>query len=295
MADSACRPTGSRSPGPGFPAGSGAVNPAGLDFYSRLVDDAARARHRTGGHAVPLGPAAVRCRTRAAGPNRDTADAVRRLRRARRRARSATASRRSRRSTSRGAPPSSATPRGEHAPGHPRPPPRYARRTTCSSAHGLARRRAASRAAADAEVSITLNPAHVPAGLGPRRPTSRRRADADRSQPVLPGPVAARAAARRPASTTARHHRLVVRAATATWRPITRADRLPRRQLLHTAPRVRRRPRPGRAPAVRWHDAPGACRTPGRRRTPAWAGAIDPASFTELLSAARRLPGHAAA
>ena len=39
------------------PDGRGPANAAGLDFYDRLVDAPARARDRSGRHAVPLGPA----------------------------------------------------------------------------------------------------------------------------------------------------------------------------------------------------------------------------------------------
>lgn len=40
------------------PAGSGAVNAKGLDFYSRLVDELLEAGIEAGRHPLPLGPAA---------------------------------------------------------------------------------------------------------------------------------------------------------------------------------------------------------------------------------------------
>ena len=50
------------------PDGAGALNPAGVRFYREPRRGAARARDRAGGDALPLGPPAGRCRTRAAGP-----------------------------------------------------------------------------------------------------------------------------------------------------------------------------------------------------------------------------------
>ena len=49
------------------PDADGATNAAGLDFYDRLVDGLLRPAHRPGDDPVPLGPAAVAGRTRAAG------------------------------------------------------------------------------------------------------------------------------------------------------------------------------------------------------------------------------------
>ncbi len=62
------------------PAGAGAVNQAGLDYYKRLVDALLDAGDRAGGHAVPLGPAAAAAgRRRLARPGHRRP--VRRLRR----------------------------------------------------------------------------------------------------------------------------------------------------------------------------------------------------------------------
>ena len=58
-ASSACSRTASPSPGRGcVPHGRGPVNPAGLDFYDRLVDELLGAGHPADRHALPLGPAA---------------------------------------------------------------------------------------------------------------------------------------------------------------------------------------------------------------------------------------------
>ena len=56
-----------------LPAGGGAVNAAGLDFYSRLVDELLGARHCAGRDALPLGSAAA-----ASGRRRLAARATRR-------------------------------------------------------------------------------------------------------------------------------------------------------------------------------------------------------------------------
>ena len=75
------------------PAGTGAVNEAGLDFYDRLVDALLERGHRAPRDALPLGPAAgARGRRRLAGPG--DGRRVRRLRRRRGAAAWATASRR---------------------------------------------------------------------------------------------------------------------------------------------------------------------------------------------------------
>ena len=82
-------------------------------------------------------------RTRAAGPARDDRGALRRVRRASWPRRSATGWRCASRSTSRGAAPSSATPRGVHAPGRTDPVARARRRPPPNLAHGLAASRPA--------------------------------------------------------------------------------------------------------------------------------------------------------
>ena len=55
---SASAPTGSASPGRGSSRTAGAGQPAGLDYYNRLVDGLLEQGHHAGGHPVPLGPAA---------------------------------------------------------------------------------------------------------------------------------------------------------------------------------------------------------------------------------------------
>ena len=54
---------------------AGAVNQAGLDFYSRLVDGLLEAGITPVRHPLPLGPAAGAAGSRAAGPTRATAEA----------------------------------------------------------------------------------------------------------------------------------------------------------------------------------------------------------------------------
>ena len=84
-ASSASSATASRSPGRGScPTGRARRTQAGLDFYRRLVEGAARARHRAARDALPLGPAAGAAGRAAAGPHRDTAGALRRVRGGRR-------------------------------------------------------------------------------------------------------------------------------------------------------------------------------------------------------------------
>ena len=79
----ACRPTGSRSPGPGCsPRAPGAVSQPGLDFYRALVDELLASGIEPDRHPVPLGPPpGPRGRRRLAGPRHRRP--VRRLRRRR--------------------------------------------------------------------------------------------------------------------------------------------------------------------------------------------------------------------
>ena len=71
------------------PGGRGPLNPAGLDFYDRLVDDLLEAGHRARRHALPLGPAPG-ARGRGRLDRAGDRGPVRRLRRRSSRARSAT-------------------------------------------------------------------------------------------------------------------------------------------------------------------------------------------------------------
>ena len=99
------------------PAGSGAVNQAGPRLLLAAGRRAARARHRPAAHALPLGPAAGRWRTPAAGRNRDTAERFAEYAAAVGAGAGRPGARPSPRSTSRGARPSSATPAACTRPG----------------------------------------------------------------------------------------------------------------------------------------------------------------------------------
>ncbi len=65
-----------------LPEGTGRINPAGLDFYERLVDRLLSQRHSTDGDAVSLGPAGGTGRSRRLVESRHRA-MVRRVRRRR--------------------------------------------------------------------------------------------------------------------------------------------------------------------------------------------------------------------
>ena len=82
MAGAGLAPTGSRSPGRASsrPAAA-APNQRGVDFYRRLVDGTARARHRADARRSTTGICPRRCRTRRLGEPRDRLP-VRRVRRA---------------------------------------------------------------------------------------------------------------------------------------------------------------------------------------------------------------------
>ena len=117
------------------PDGTGAGQPAGLDFYRRLVDELLGSGHRPVGHPLPLGPAAG-AGGRAAAGRAGTPPTASPTTRAIVHDALGDRVRTGPRSTSRGARPSSATPPGVHAPGRrdpaaacPRRAPPAARRT----------------------------------------------------------------------------------------------------------------------------------------------------------------------
>ena len=153
--------------------GLGPVNDEGLDFYSTLVDDAARRGH----HALPsrstTGTCRRRWRTRAAGPSgRPPSGSASTPGSSP--PRSATGCRSSSRSTSRGAAPTSATRSGVHAPGRTDPAARARRRPPPQPRARARRARRSGRRAPTARVGVTLNLAWVRPGdrLG-RRPGRR--------------------------------------------------------------------------------------------------------------------------
>ena len=210
-------PTASRSPGRGSsPTAPAPANPAGLDFYRRLVDELLGARHRAVADALPLGPAAGaggRRRLAGAGHRRP----VRRLRRgrARRARRPGRALDHAQRAVVLG------VPRLRLRRARARPP---RRRPTPSRAahhlllgHGLAVAGHAGRAAR------RRGRHHAQPLRRSRRPTRRRgrpgRGPPHRrpAEPVLPRPAAARAATRTTCWRTSARSPTSASSATATW------------------------------------------------------------------------------
>ena len=171
----------SRSPGrASCRQGRGAVNEAGLDFYDRLVDDAARARDRAVRDALPLGHAAgARGRGRLAGA-RDRRG-VRRVRRGRRRAARRPRAALDRRTTSRGSTRGSAT-RGASTrrAGRARPTRSRPRTTCCSRTAGRSQAIRARRArrAGRHRRSTSRTPTRRPTRPRTRRPRGRSTARA---------------------------------------------------------------------------------------------------------------------
>ena len=207
---------------------------AGVDVLPAARRGAARARHRAGRDALPLGPARRRRQDAGGWASRDTAAALRRVRRARWR-------------DELGDVVGGWITHNEpwvvaflgHAYG--RKAPGVARLadgadaspTTCCSRHGLAVDALRARGAGRAPVGITLN-------LNPMRPAvgdehrARRRGCRRPPEPLVPGPGAARHLPARNARALRAALRAAARAARRrTWTLISRADRLPRRQLLH--------------------------------------------------------------
>ena len=170
--------------------GRGPVNPRGLDFYDRLVDELLGSGIEPVAHALPLGPAA------GAGGRRRLA----------RRATPPTASPTTRRlvhdalrrpgarpgppSTSRGARRSSATARACTRPGRQEPAAAVRAGAPPAARPRPGRAGAAHAPAAGSALSLNLYPVHA----GRRRPRRTGRGPADRraAQPALPRPAAAR-------------------------------------------------------------------------------------------------------
>ena len=140
------------------PDGTGPVNPRGLDFYDRLVDELLGQGHRPDRHALPLGPAAD-----AGGPGRldhpRDRRGLRRVRDGRARPARRPGDAPGPRSTSRGARPTSATAAACTRPARQDPAAAFAAVHHLLLGHGLAAR--ALRAAGAQSVGITLNPASV--------------------------------------------------------------------------------------------------------------------------------------
>ena len=194
MADLGLQRTGSRWPGRGCsPTGAGPANPAGLDFYRRLVDELLGHGHRALAHALPLGPAAAAGgRRRLAGPGHRRP--VRRLRRARARRARRPGARTGPRSTSRGARRSSATRSGVHAPGRTEPARGPGRRAPPAARPRAGRPGAAGAATRAAQLGITLNLYPVDPASGPAEDAdAARRIDGLANRffldPVLRGPL----------------------------------------------------------------------------------------------------------
>ena len=221
------------------PDGAGPLNPAGLRLLPRPRRGAARARHRAGGDALPLGPSAGAAGRRAAGPTA-TPPSASPSTRSTWRASSATWCGPGSRTTSRGWRPSPATRRAASRPACATGPRRWRSATTCCSPTGS---RAAGAPAASVGITLNLSPVHAGGARGGGGGAALRRPP----QPLVPGPRAARRATRRTCSSTssaasARSRRI----RDGDLEVIARADRLPRRQLL--LPLARARGRDAREP-----------------------------------------------
>ena len=256
------------------PDGRGPVNPAGVDFYRRLAEgllergiepvatlyhwDLPQALQDGGGWARARHGRALR-RVRGASWPRSSATLVE-LDHAQR----AVGGR---------VPRPRAT--GPRRPACATGPRRCAPPTTCCSRTGWRCRRCARRGR-PAEVGITLNPSPIHAGRL-RTSDARGAADGRPPQPLVPGPGAARRATRRTcARTTSALYGPLDVVRDGDLRPISPADRLPRRQLLQPAARA-----PRRRPSCRSRPA----RCPRRRRPPRWAGRSTPTACTSCCCA----------
>ena len=228
-------PTASASRGAAIlPQGTGRVNPAGLDFYERLVDALLAARHQADGDALSLGSARRARRSRRLAQPRHRR-LVRRLRATSCSARSTIACRCGPRSTSRGSSLTAATCTACSRPVIAACSRRRSSRINLMRAHGTAVQ--AYRATGRNQIGLVVN-------LEPKYPASQdeadlaatRRADAYMNRQYL-DPVFLRHVSRRAARrSSARRGR---RARRATSRDPA-ADRLPRRQLLHAQRRAGR-------------------------------------------------------
>ena len=155
------------------PGGSGPVNPAGLDFYDRLVDALLEAGHPAVGHRSTTGTCRRCCRTAAAGRPGTPPHALRRLRRRGRRALGDRVHATGPPSTSRCARPGSATSKAgwPRAAGPRRPPSRRA--PPAARARPGGRRRCA-RPPPDARGRHHVNLSPLRPGHRPTRRTSPR-------------------------------------------------------------------------------------------------------------------------
>ena len=258
-----------------MPDGSGAVEPRGLDYYDRLVDAPAGARHRADGDALPLGPAPA-ARGPGGWPTRDTAEALRGLRR---------------RSSTTGSVTGSGVwathnepwcaaylgyAAGMHAPGR-----REGRVGAPGRAPPAARPRAGRRAAARGRRRRRRHRAQPGAVLARdgRTAAQRRRRPRRDPQPGLARPARRRRVRRRAAARSRRSSPTPSWSGTVTSTTVRGLGRLARRELLHAVPHRRaadpgvgrRTPRstPTRAPTpvsfvVR--EPPHRHRLGGRRR-----------------------------
>ena len=268
------------------PAGRGPGQPAGLDFYRRLVDELLERRHRAVADALPLGPAAgARGRGRLAGAGHRVP--VRRVRGAR--ATSALGDR-VRHWITLNEPWCSAFLGygcGAHAPGPPATP-QQARRapptTCCSRTASAVRGIRAAGAGRRRSASCSTSSRVVPATGDARR--RRRGAAARRACTTGSSSTRSSAAATRPTcSPTSR--RVVDLALRPRRRPRRdlRADRLARRQLL---PAVAGRgagaePAPRRAGSTWPGDERLEHGPAGAASTPRWAGRSTRPGFERLL------------
>ena len=263
-----------RSPGRGSsPTAPGPANPAGLDFYDRLVDSLARARASRPGRPSTTGTCRSRSRTPGGWPVRDTA-----YRFADYAAHVADAlGDRVRHFITLNEPWCSAFlgyGSGRHAPGRTDGAAALAASHHLLLGHGLAVQALRERVP-DAQVGVTLN--LYPVAGGPRRARHRGRRAAHRraDEPLVPRPGAARGLPQGRRRRPRPRHRPGVRPRRRP-RADQRAAGLPRGQLLHAPRRGRRAPWPGTG-AVEFSSSAGC-----RRTATGWE--VDPDGLVDILT-----------